>query len=94
MMRNSLKLKLFQNVFIVLVFLSCLSCKSSKNDPGLLSVLLAAEPNSLDPTLAEGGSSLMILNHIMEGLLWPSMYFFAEILCMDEKRVRIIELSF
>jgi oligopeptide transport system substrate-binding protein len=68
MMKNSLKSKLLEKFVIFVVFISFISCTQSMKDPDVLRVRLASEPASLDPTLAEDGASLMILNNTMEGL--------------------------
>ena len=68
MMKKSLKLKFLQIGCILGGLLLGLSCSRGVPDSPVLRVRLASEPVSLDPTLAEDGAALMILNNTMEGL--------------------------
>ncbi len=52
------------------LLLACSACFSwNVQNQGLLRVQLSAEPVSLDPSLAEDGVSLQVLNQVMEGLV-------------------------
>jgi len=68
MMKKTLKLKFLQIGFILGALSLSFSCSRGVQAPPALRIRLSSEPVSLDPTQAEDGVSLMILNNTMEGL--------------------------